>query len=192
MTMKFSLKKANVLLIAALFALVLSACGASAQDVALHQAVIDNDPQAVKQALRDGADVNAPETEETSALDLDSTPLIVAAGKEHVEIVEILIGSGADVNATGEFDITALSETAIKGNNEIVTMLLEAGAEIDAVNKWGKTALMWAADYGQIDTVKLLLEAGADPSLKNEDGMTALDFAVESEHDEVAALLSVE
>jgi len=181
----FRLKKTQLLI----FILLLVACGASSQDVALHQAVRDNDPQAVEQLLADGADINAPETAATTALDTDSTAIIIAAGKQYVEIVDILIANGADVNATSIYGATALSETAIKGNNEIITLLLSAGADVNTTNKWGKTPLMWAADYGMVDAVILLLAEGADPSLVDEDGMSALDFAMESEYGEVVKLL---
>ena len=115
--------------------------------------------------------------------------IIIAAGKEYVEVVEILIANGADVNATSIYGTTALGEAASKGNNQIVNLLLDASAAIDNSQTASKTPLMWAADFDQPHTVELLLERGANPSLTNKDGLTALDFALEGGHEDVVALL---
>ncbi len=143
--------------------LLLAACGVSTQDIELHKAVRANDAVRVLQLLNDGANVDAPETKKTSALNSKSTSLVVAAGKEFEEIVRILIENGADVNAASIYGSTALSEAAVKGNTTIVRMLLEAGAKVDAANKWGKTPLKWATDSGHQETVEILLQAGAVP-----------------------------
>ncbi len=173
-----------------LLSLLLMACGEDSQGVALHQAVDANDVGQVQQLLLDGANVNAPETDKTTALNTQATPLIVAAGKEYKAIVYVLIDNGANVNASSIYGSTALSEVAIKGNTSIILALLEAGATVDAPNQWGKTPLMWAADYGHVETVEILLQAGANPLLRDEDGLTALDFAKEGKHQAVIALLS--
>ncbi len=187
--MKNIIKKPYLLPFILLLALLLASCAASAQDVALHKAVRANNPQEVQRLLDDGADVNVPEPDDTSVLHDEATVIIIAAGKEYVEVVEILIANGADVNATSIYGSTALGEAAIKGNNQIVNLLLDAGAQLNPTNRRWKTPLMWAADFNQPHTVELLLERGANPSLTNKDGLTALDFALEAGHEEVVALL---
>ena len=182
-------KKPYLLPFILLLALLLASCSASAEDVALHQAVRANNPQEVQRLLNDGADVNAPEPDEISVLHDQATVIIIAAGKEYVEVVEILITNGANVNATSIYGTTALGEAASQGNNQIVNLLLDAGAAIDNSQTASKTPLMWAAAFDQPHTVELLLERGANPSLTNEDGLTALDFALEGGHEEVVALL---
>ena len=70
-------------------ALVLVGCGPSAD---IHQAVRGGNIEVVKQAIADGADVNA-KTED------GWTPLHFATSVGYEEITELLIAKGADVNA---------------------------------------------------------------------------------------------
>ena len=180
------MKNSTVVII---LSLLLSACATSSLNVKLFTAVRKNELAETQQLLADGANVNATETDKTTALNTHSTPLIVAAGKEYEEMVLMLLSHGADVNMTSKYGSTALSESAVKGNLAIVKKLLEAGAFVDSANKWGKTPLMWAADYGHVETVEILLKAGANPKLEDEDGLTALDFAQQGNHQGVVNLL---
>lgn len=104
----------------------------------------------------------------------DESPLMLAALKENLELVQMLIQRGADVNKTGW---APLHYAASKGNLEIVALLVENSAYIDAESPNGTTPLMMAAMYGTPATVGFLLQEGADPQLKNQRGMTALQFA---------------
>lgn len=104
----------------------------------------------------------------------DESPLMLAALKENLELVQMLIQRGADVNKTGW---APLHYAASKGNLEIVALLVENSAYIDAESPNGTTPLMMAAMYGTPATVSFLLQEGADPQLKNQRGMTALQFA---------------
>lgn len=94
------------------------------------------------------------------------TALQFVAEAEQVNLVKILLGKGADVNASPSFHhgATALQFAAIRGNFKIVNMLLEAGANINALGSTyeGRTAIEGAAEWGRLDMVKYLLEAGAN------------------------------
>ena len=58
--------------------------------------------------------------------------LSIYASKEgHVEIVEMLLNNGADVNAQDSVRRTALFWASLRGHAEIVAMLLAAGAGDD-------------------------------------------------------------
>lgn len=102
------------------------------------------------------------------------SPLMLAALKGQVALVEQLIAHGADVNKTGW---TPLHYAATGGNAEILAMLLAHDVDLNAASPNGTTPLMMAARYGSPECVKLLLEAGANPELTNQMGLTALDFA---------------
>lgn len=62
------------------------------------------------------------------------TPLIFAASKGHVEVVRMLLESGAMKEAVDKFGSTPLISAAEEGRHEVVRMLLENGARIEAPN----------------------------------------------------------
>jgi len=106
---------------------------------------------------------------------LGSVPLIYAAHRGHLEVVEVLLAGGAEVDAreTGS-GTTALHWAAEGGHMGVAQRLLEAGAEIEAVDQWfGLTPLGWgtAVDWApgfrsnRPATVELLLarDARMDP-----------------------------
>ena len=79
------------LLLTTIAAVVLVGCGESASELALRNAARYGNIEAAKQAIDDGADVNAKDKRGKS-------PLHLAAYWGGKEIVELLIANGADVN----------------------------------------------------------------------------------------------
>ena len=91
------------ILITTIAAVLLVGCGPS---VDIWEAAETGNIEAVKQAIADGADVNAK---------FDGwTPLHYSAGFGRKEIVELLITAGADVNAKNEWGGTPLDEAKHK------------------------------------------------------------------------------
>ena len=86
------------LLLTTIAAVVLVGCGPS---VDIHEGARTENIEAVKQAIADGADVNAKAND-------GWTPLHWAAWKSHKEIAELLIANGADVNAKNDVGDTPL------------------------------------------------------------------------------------
>jgi len=121
----------------------------------LLDAVKVGDHDAVAKLLREGADVNAAESDGT-------TPLMWAAYGGDAELVAALLKAGAQVSAVNDYGATALAEAAAAGDASIIAQLLKAGADANATNREGETALMLVARTGNIAAAKLLLEAGAD------------------------------
>jgi ankyrin repeat protein len=92
-----------------------------------------------------------------------STPLILAAQNGHAEIVKLLLGVGAKVNAKTSNDSTSLILAAENGYADIVKLLLDAGAIIDAwitIEEKNYTALDLAEFHGHTEIIKLLKEYG--------------------------------
>lgn len=102
----------------------------------LHWAAAAGDLDRVRQLLDAGYDLNAFD-------DLDYTPLHHAALKEHVAVVSLLLGKGADVNAHNEPRIgdTPLAVCAQTCSLEMASLLLEAGADPTIRGWMGLTAL---------------------------------------------------
>ena len=107
------------------------------------------------------------------------TPLMLAAIQNQIELCQLLIDRGADVNRPGW---TPLHYAATRGHREAIRLLLEHDAYIDSESAQGVTPLMMAARYGSPLSVKLLLEEGADPTLADSNNATALDWAASADH----------
>ena len=120
--------------------------------------------------------------------DGDYMPLDLAAAEGHLEVVRLLLESGADKDYTSRGGITALHSAAANGRLEVVRLLLDSGSDKEKL-AYGLTALHSAAMNGHSEVVRLLLESGADKHTISHGGTTALHFAVENGHLEVVRLL---
>jgi ankyrin repeat protein len=145
-------------------------------------AASEGDSAAVQAFLEQGADVNARDQWERTALHY-------AAEKGHKEVVELLLEHGADVNARDQGGRTALQHSAEKGYEEVVELLLEHGADVNAKEYWDWTPLYSAADEGHKDIVELLITEGANVNARDGDRRTPLYYAAEKGHKEVVELL---
>ena len=92
----------------------------------------------------------------------DTTPLHWAAQKNHKDIAELLLASGADVNARNKYGDTPLHFAASAGSTDVARLLLDHGAEIDVVDKppISETPLQSAASHGFKDIVELIRQHG--------------------------------
>ncbi|GJQ78073.1 hypothetical protein Trydic_g2415 [Trypoxylus dichotomus] len=71
--------------------------------------------------------------------DIDGRPpILYAADYGQVDVIEYLIGAGADVNAKDKHGITALLAAIWEGHKECVRLLLEKGATKEGVAPDGK------------------------------------------------------
>jgi ankyrin repeat protein len=95
----------------------------------LFDAIRTQDGPGLRQAIRDGADLN-------HISPRGGTPLIWAADSE--EICEILLEAGADPNKPGTGDITPLIQAARSGQLAVVKCLLKAGANLHALEDHGE------------------------------------------------------
>jgi ankyrin repeat protein len=109
--------------------------------------------------LAAGADVD------TISPDERRTAVQMATRSVNIELVQILLKEGADVNicTAGRWHGNAIQEAARSGNMELVSVLLDAPANVDACSIGEKeTALQIAAWYGNTKIIRLLLNAGAN------------------------------
>ncbi|KAL7910598.1 ankyrin repeat-containing domain protein [Trichoderma velutinum] len=94
------------------------------------------------------------------------TALTAAAFDGIMEMVQLLLDAGADINDANGW---ALQTAAAEGHYEIVQELINRGAEVNActqnANFAAGTALQGACESSKSDIVSLLLEKGANPNL---------------------------
>jgi len=139
--------------------------------------------------IEQGADVNAKDGTEQSAYLLATSEV-----GESPALLDLMLGSGADVQAKDSYNGTGLIRAAHRGYPELVRRLIEAGVELDHVNRLGWTALLEAIILGdgghdQVETVRLIVEAGADVNIADNEGVTPLEHAEQAGYDEIGAIL---
>jgi ankyrin repeat protein len=100
--------------------------------------------------------------------------LMAAAKNGDLEIIEMHLREGADINAVNKERGTALNIAAMAGQAESVALLLERGADPNLRNGDGGTPLISAAFLGHSEVVEILIEGGADVNARNNDQSTAM------------------
>ncbi|XP_075058880.1 ankyrin repeat domain-containing protein 6 isoform X3 [Mixophyes fleayi] len=117
------------------------------------------------------------------------TPLHLAANKGHLNVVQILLKAGCDLDIQDDGHQTALHRAAVVGNSDILAVLIQEGCALDRQDKDGNTALHEAAWHGFSQSVKLLVKAGANVLAKNKAGNTPLHLACQNGHSQSCRVL---
>ncbi|KAM5163716.1 ankyrin repeat domain-containing protein 6 [Mantella aurantiaca] len=117
------------------------------------------------------------------------TPLHLAAHKGHLNVVQILLKAGCELNIQDDGHQTALHRAAVVGNSDILAILIQEGCALDRQDKDGNTALHEAAWHGFSQSVKLLVKAGANVLAKNKAGNTPLHLACQNGHSQSCRVL---
>lgn len=117
-----------------------------------------------------------------------------ACDQKNWESLAIIIGKGADVNATDIQQRTILMYLALAESTDPILKLschlvLSYKAKLDMKDSSGMTALMFAAGYRNYDIAELLIENLANVNLHSLNKVSALMFAVRAKSGEIASLL---
>ena len=123
----------------------------------IHDAARNGDSFAVLTLLNTGIDINKKNKDGWTALH-------IAASKNRLEIVELLIENGAEVDSKGDPS----------------TVFIWQG---------GFTPLHYATVNGHKDIVELLINRGAQVNAKTDNGFTPRDWAIKRSHTHIADLL---
>jgi len=147
----------------------------------LANAIIAGDAEAVERLLSTGARVDAEVR--------GATPLQAASFYNQIDLAELLVLRGANVNAVCRSEgRTPLAIAAIKGYTNIAQLLIDKGATVNPMGGDGTlTPLMSAAGKGHADIVELLIANGGDVNANTI--TTPLHYAADGGYTGIAELL---
>ncbi|NWI63121.1 ANK1 protein, partial [Todus mexicanus] len=117
------------------------------------------------------------------------TPLHIACKKNHIRVMELLLKTGASIDAVTESGLTPLHVAAFMGHLPIVKTLLQRGASPNVSNVKVETPLHMAARAGHTDVAKYLLQNKAKANAKAKDDQTPLHCAARIGHTGMVNLL---
>lgn len=144
------------------------------------KAVEANDLLAVRRLLGKGLPVSLqiPESQENwEGIPPSSQALHLAAARDHLDMVKLLLDRGANPNARTSWGATPLSSTS---NLRIAQLLIARGANVSARDEVGSQAIHRAASSTGLDLVKLLVRHGADPLARDKRGCQPIHEAAQS------------
>ena len=130
-------------------------------------------------AIAEGANVN-----KKSELNRGFAPLHAASQHDHVEVVDLLLASGADASATSlENNRLPLHYASAQGSLRVVHSLVRHGVNVNEPSgapDYAFTPIMWAAVHGHVAVVHALAAAGAVVDHVTHLGTTAIKASVQN------------
>jgi hypothetical protein len=120
-----------------------------------------------------------------------NTPLHSAACYGDLEMVQVLLEYGADVNAQNGYCDTPLiyASMGYRDDPGVTRLLIERGADPNTPCWKGLTPLHQALERGMIEIARVLIEHGANVEVKDDGGRTPLDIASGGQHEGIIKLL---
>ncbi|CAB3260531.1 unnamed protein product [Arctia plantaginis] len=151
-------------------------------DLLLHEAVIKNEPAAVREALERPTDVNCRNN-------YGRAPIHWAASRGNVEIINLLIEAKCDIEAADKFGMRPLLMAGWHGHLEAVKTLVRAGACLAATNKKHNDLLQCACSRGAIDVANYAISLGAKVQDTDAAGDAPLALASRAGHTALVEML---
>lgn len=200
-------KARTTMRLGSVMALGLMLMGATALESPVADAAQNGNVEQVRELLRQGADVNAAQSDGLTALHWAAmnndtelagvllyagatvrpltrvggyTPLHLAARNGHAEVINVLLEAGADANVWTSTGVTALHFAALANSEGAIRALAGGGADLDATDGYqSRTPLVFAAGRNATTALSTLLELGADPSIQTD----LKDYTARSDYD---------
>jgi uncharacterized protein len=139
-------------------------------------------PDAVQVLIDHGADVNATQSR-------NFTALMFAAAEGHAAVIERLLAAGADPNASTLASkkperrppggMSPLLFAAREGHIDAARALLDGGANVNETGADTTSPLLIAVVNGHYDLAYMLLDRGANPSIADANGRAPLYAAID-------------
>jgi ankyrin repeat protein len=137
----------------------------------LLEAAAVGDPERAAAALQRGADVEARD-------DHERTALLLAATHDHVGVAQVLIANGADPDALDDRHDTPWLVTGVTGSVGMLEALLPANPDLTIRNRFGGISVIPASHRGHVEYVRRVVQTDIDINHINDPGWTALLEAV--------------
>jgi len=141
-------------------------------------AVIDEDAEAVQELLDRGLPVDTRHPRNKQTL------LLQAIDLGTMEIIDLLVGRGADLSAVDRTGTGVIGASVICNRPELVAYFAGRGADVNLRNTMGQSPLFHA--LGTADRrdsiIRVLLRYGADPDLADNGGNTPRSLARALKH----------
>ncbi|HOF38167.1 MAG TPA: ankyrin repeat domain-containing protein [Dermatophilaceae bacterium] len=150
---------------------ITSAARPADPDAALLQAAEVGDANAVAIALRAGANIEARDAH-------DRTALLLAATYDQIPVANVLVAMGANPNALDDRHDTPWLVTGVTGRVAMLEALLPANPDLTIRNRFGGLSPIPASERGHVDYVRRVVLTGVDLNHVNDLGWTALLEAV--------------
>ena len=151
------------------------------ESTALHTALRSWSWGAAKCLLQAGAAVNAGDNEQDRPLHLQAVII-------PVELVQMLLVSGADPSALNNGGWTCAAVHAFHGRAATLALLLDAGADVNDRTS-GSPLITLATAGGKEEALQLLLDRGADLSVRNYEMLTVFHVCILRENFVFAEIL---
>jgi ankyrin repeat protein len=120
---------------------------------------------------------------------MEDGPLIVAAAKDHIEVVRLLLTAGANSRAQQSGGWSCLHYALLNKNKEMAALVLEYCPNVNASTRVGLRPLHLASMAGFVDICSQLVNLGAEVEARDSGGLTALRVAVQDGELEVVKIL---
>ena len=146
----------------------------------LLKSVVEGNHEVVRHLIASGADVN-----EKDRYRDNKTALHIGSERGHLDIVEMLLNAGTNIDEVDKKQFTPLMLAVRSGKLHVVYYLVEAGADITKQDRDGQTALHIAIESCSGDCwqdplrfVETLLRYGAEMDQQNKKHQTPLVLSV--------------
>ncbi|HYD17541.1 MAG TPA: ankyrin repeat domain-containing protein [Patescibacteria group bacterium] len=129
----------------------------SAKQAGLAQAVEDRDFEAIRKAVKDGANLDP-----ICEFDDICKPLARVAHAGDQELVALLLELGADIDGFSAFDEVPLIYAIGNDKRDVAKYLVEKGADVNRSSAFAATPFLGAVSTGDLELATLMLPKGAD------------------------------
>lgn len=113
----------------------------------------------------------------------------IAAKADQLEIAEMLIARGVDIDRADSEGYTPLHNSISGGSQEMVELLIDSGANVNAMTTGGRTPLHVSSYMGLTEIARLLLNKGADFNASDDYNWTPLHEASYYGYSDLVSLL---
>lgn len=109
-----------------------------------------------------------------------NTPLHYAAAYGWLDCIELLLKTGADINAPNSWKVSPINIAMLKNHHGCVKRFLEEpGVDVNGKDDKGRTLIMLSLlvlNEESFDFISYLLQKGADPNIADLEGQAALHY----------------